>query len=216
MADAQLVWEKERLDLRAAPQDKNVSVDYKFKNSGEYPVSITQVRPSCGCTVAQSDKKNYLPREEGVIKVTFQFGERVGLQQKEILVSTDDANHPQTVLTLIVDIPKVLDIRPAFLFWQAGRQEPAKNIHIKVLQEFPIRISSVHSSDGRFVPKLKTVKEGQEYNIVVRVKDLKTPTNAVLKITALLPGGESKTYDVPAFIKPSKSESPAAVLPKGT
>ncbi len=39
------------------------SCEFKFKNTGQGPLKITNVKSTCGCTVAQLEKKEYAPGE---------------------------------------------------------------------------------------------------------------------------------------------------------
>ncbi len=207
IADAQLTWEKDRFDVKASADDTNASVDFKFKNSGTYPVTITRVHASCGCTTAKLDKMNYLPGEEGQIHVTFNFGSRTGHQEKKVTVSMEDATQPTTVLSLAVDIPKFLEITPGFLIWSVGQEGSSQTIHLKVLQNSITRITDVRSDNSQFIPTLETVKEGQNYNVSVKPTDVSAPTKATIAITALLPDKKLKVYSVYAMVRTPRSKT---------
>lgn len=47
-------WKAEEMDLGEIQQNKPVSVDFEFKNTGNAPVLITNVQASCGCTDRKS------------------------------------------------------------------------------------------------------------------------------------------------------------------
>lgn len=47
------------------------SISFEFKNNGNKPLIITNVVPSCGCSVAEFPKKAIMPGETGVIKGTY-------------------------------------------------------------------------------------------------------------------------------------------------
>lgn len=78
----------------AKPSESAVHVEYRFANKGDKPVTILSMEPSCGCTSAELEKKVYQPSERGIIKVTFDVGERQGWHQKTIKVKTDDPKTP--------------------------------------------------------------------------------------------------------------------------
>ena len=85
-ARGELLWESSVQEFERAPGDGSVEAHYGFKNIGSTPVTILRISSSCGCTVAQTDKKTYLPGESGQITARFSFGNRKGLQRKVIAV----------------------------------------------------------------------------------------------------------------------------------
>ena len=64
-------FDKETYDFGKIPQGKPVSVDFKFTNTGEEPIIITNVESTCGCTVPEYTKTPIKKGESGVIKVTY-------------------------------------------------------------------------------------------------------------------------------------------------
>ena len=85
----QLKWENPEQTVIAKPQDKVLVTKFRFTNVGTSPVKITDLRPSCGCTTAVLEKKEYAPGESGEIEAKFKFNGRVGHQEKWIVVTTD-------------------------------------------------------------------------------------------------------------------------------
>lgn len=51
--------------------DGMVSHDFKFKNTGDKPVTIKDVISGCGCTSAKWSKKEYAPGQSGVVRITY-------------------------------------------------------------------------------------------------------------------------------------------------
>ena len=77
-----LSWEDQRFETEAGVSDKQAISGFQFSNNGDYPITITSVKTSCGCTTAGLDKKTYQPGENGTITATFEFGQRIGLQRE--------------------------------------------------------------------------------------------------------------------------------------
>jgi hypothetical protein len=48
-----------------------VSCNFIFTNTGEAPLVIHQVIPSCGCTIPEYPKQPIMPGKDGIIKVTY-------------------------------------------------------------------------------------------------------------------------------------------------
>src|ERR1700737_3449713 len=92
---SELVWEQTQLELHPAVGDDTAIGHFKYQNKGGKPIAIKSVTTSCGCTAA-SAKQSAGPGEAGEVTATFKIGDRTGMQQKAITVTTDDAAHPST------------------------------------------------------------------------------------------------------------------------
>ena len=71
MAIGEFRFEKETHDFGSIPQNKAASYDFKFSNTGDAPIIITEVKPACGCSVAEFTRTPIKPGESGVITVTY-------------------------------------------------------------------------------------------------------------------------------------------------
>lgn len=68
---AEFKFEKETHDFGKIPQGKPVKHVFTFENVGTEPIIISDVKPSCGCSVAEYTKTPVKPGEKGTISVTF-------------------------------------------------------------------------------------------------------------------------------------------------
>jgi hypothetical protein len=73
-------------DFGTIAEGQKLEVAYRFLNSGEKPLIIARVQPSCGCTVAEQPEEPILPGKEGVIKASFNSEGRVGINHKKLYV----------------------------------------------------------------------------------------------------------------------------------
>lgn len=73
---------------------------FKVKNTGETPIQIQDIKPSCGCTVASWDQDPIPPGGEKAITVSFNTAGKIGKQRKSIVVLTSDGGPPHTFLLL--------------------------------------------------------------------------------------------------------------------
>ena len=71
LAIGEFSFEKETHDYGTIPQNKPASYDFKFTNAGDAPIIISEVKPSCGCSVAEFTKTPIKPGEGGTITVTY-------------------------------------------------------------------------------------------------------------------------------------------------
>ncbi|MBX2982837.1 MAG: DUF1573 domain-containing protein [Flavobacteriales bacterium] len=77
---------------------------YSFTNTGKTDLVITDVRGSCGCTVAKNwPRMPVAAGEQGAITVNFNSEGRPGVQHKTITVVAN-TTPPTTVLTLKGDV----------------------------------------------------------------------------------------------------------------
>jgi len=87
-------------------------VDFPFRvgNVGDEALTV-QVKPSCGCTVAEYDK-TIEPGKEGVIRAKLDTKGMKGLVRKSLTVLTNDPEHKSTTLWISVNVETPIDIFP--------------------------------------------------------------------------------------------------------
>jgi hypothetical protein len=74
-------------------EGEKVVYAFKFENSGKYPLLISFVRASCGCTVTDYPKGLIKPGEINSIEVRFNAEGKKGFQSKtvSVIANTDPA-----------------------------------------------------------------------------------------------------------------------------
>lgn len=90
-------------DLGKVQEGQVVEVAFRFKNTGNKNLVITDVTAVCGCTIPEKPSQPYTPGQEGVIRAKFNSESRVGLNTKEIYVSANTKPNPQ-MLTFKVEV----------------------------------------------------------------------------------------------------------------
>ncbi len=68
---AEFKFDKETHDFGKIAQNEPVSYEFSFTNVGTEPIIITEVKPSCGCSVAEFTKTPVKPGDTGKVKVTY-------------------------------------------------------------------------------------------------------------------------------------------------
>ena len=81
----QFKWEKTVYEFGEIAQAIPATAEYKFTNSGNEPIIITQVKKTCGCTVPTWPSSPIMPGEEATIKATYN-GKSPGSFTKTITV----------------------------------------------------------------------------------------------------------------------------------
>lgn len=90
-------WATTEHDFGTINENDVVTHTYKFKNTGESPLIIESVRPSCGCTAPNWTKTPIPVGGEGVIDVKFDSKGKPNAQNKTVTV-TANTWPKQTVL----------------------------------------------------------------------------------------------------------------------
>lgn len=71
------------------PEGPKVYYTFEFTNTGQAPLLLSRVEPSCGCTAADFSKEPIMPGKKGYIKTEFETDGRPGRFDKSITVYTN-------------------------------------------------------------------------------------------------------------------------------
>ena len=81
-------FESEVIDYGDIAANSDGNRTFKFKNTGKSPLIISNVKGSCGCTVATRPEEPIMPGETGEIKVKYATN-RIGRFSKNVTVSSN-------------------------------------------------------------------------------------------------------------------------------
>ncbi|MCS6790048.1 MAG: DUF1573 domain-containing protein [Bacteroidia bacterium] len=92
---ARIEFDKMEHDFGRIREGEKASYRFKVRNPGNVPLQITDVKPSCGCTVPSWTKEPIPPGGEGYVEVVFDSQGRVGEQMKTVTVmaNTEPPSH---------------------------------------------------------------------------------------------------------------------------
>ena len=93
-------------ELGTMTQGQTMEVSWRFKNTGDKPLIITNATASCGCTVAEKPEQPVAPGETGIIKAKFDSNGREGEQHKELYVTANTQGSTTHNLSFRVDVVK--------------------------------------------------------------------------------------------------------------
>jgi hypothetical protein len=111
-------------DAGGVAKGEKISHDFVIRNDGEAPLEISDVRPACGCTVAEFDKV-IAPGETGAVRAVLDTMTFDGPISKAITVFTNDPVNPKLQLSVKADVRPYLFIQPGYArFVQAQQSEP--------------------------------------------------------------------------------------------
>ncbi|MFY7965021.1 MAG: DUF1573 domain-containing protein [Chitinophagaceae bacterium] len=85
-------WLDTSLTFGTIKQGEKITLKFRCKNTGLKPLILTNVRPGCGCTIADYSKEAILPGKEGWVTANFDSKRFCGDVHKSLLVSTNTNN----------------------------------------------------------------------------------------------------------------------------
>ena len=99
-----LVWDAMEKTVTARPGDGAADFVFKATNTSAQPVTITEVQPSCGCTVVDLPRTPWVlaPGASGSLTATVEFNGKDGDLTKSLFV---DSSAGMQTLTMHIKIP---------------------------------------------------------------------------------------------------------------
>jgi len=103
---ANLVFAENEFDFGTLEEGEKVEHVFKFENTSTNPLTISNARGSCGCTVPEWPKEPIAPGESGEIRVKFDSKGKKGKQSKTVTITANTAP-ANTILTITSDVIKL-------------------------------------------------------------------------------------------------------------
>lgn len=180
-----LTWHTQKIDLTVNPGDNEAVGVFRFINSGDTPIAIDSVHSGCDCTTAEVAKRSYAAGEAGEIKTVFAIGDRVGIQEKLIYVTTNDAPAVPTVLKLRVNIPELLSYSSRLLFWCTAESLDEKSV--VVTSTGSRRIVTIEASPSvqtAAISRVENVVPETKYRLFIKPRSIEKPKNMTFDFVA--------------------------------
>lgn len=89
MAQGKFEFENTEHDFGTFEEGKAVEHSFKFKNTGNAPIIIQNVKASCGCTTPEWPRDPVKPGEEAVIKARYNSAGRPGNFHKTVTITSN-------------------------------------------------------------------------------------------------------------------------------
>lgn len=93
-------WIDSVKDFGIVPQGEKVKIVFHFLNSGNKPLYLADVKPSCGCTLADYTKSAVLPGKQGEVTAEYDsnHGQPNQMIHKTVVVTCNAKNKTSSVL----------------------------------------------------------------------------------------------------------------------
>jgi hypothetical protein len=98
-----ITWDKSTHDFGNMVQGEVVEHTFKFTNTGNEPLVITNVQVSCGCTTPKGWPRDpVMPGASAELTVAFNSAGKMGAQTKPVTIVSNSTNDAKIVFTAVV------------------------------------------------------------------------------------------------------------------
>lgn len=95
-------FNEEKHDFGKVPQGTPVTTVFTFTNIGVEPLILQEVKPTCGCTIADFTKTPVKKGETG--KITITYNAAVAGPFSKTIITTSNAKTPQKYLNIVGEV----------------------------------------------------------------------------------------------------------------
>jgi hypothetical protein len=196
---AGLEWESRRVSQIVLPSTASVTAEFRFKNTGNAPVTIVGVDTSCGCTTAELGKKVYEPGESGSISATMKLSGGTS-RSKMIYVQLQGVDERVT-LTIAAEVPAYLSFDRTWTMWWRDEEPGPKTLTATVGVDGPVNIVSIKADPGNsFTMRKDVVEPGRKYKLTITPADTSEQNTASFIITTDSPPESPAIYQIKAQV----------------
>lgn len=101
-------WIDSLVNFGTLTMGEKTKIKFRFKNTGDKPLVIADVRPGCGCTVADYTKEPVLPGAEGLVTAAFDTNRaHPGVVRKNMMVTANTKGQQHFELIFTGEIKEV-------------------------------------------------------------------------------------------------------------
>lgn len=169
---AKILWSTQVEEIDATSLQESVSARFDFRVDGKKPVKIISIDSGCSCTVARDALAEYAPGQQHSLTFDFTIGGRIGRQEREILLVTDESPQPQK-LTLIVNIEELAKLSTRLLVWKIGESGEEKSVDLIFSRPRHSQLDTPEVNTNDFAIRLETSPE-RPGHVRIHVKPLGT------------------------------------------
>jgi hypothetical protein len=208
-------------DVGTVPKGEKIVHDFVIQNQGDAPLQITEVRPACGCTVADFDK-TIAPGQSGKIHVVIDSSTFNGPVAKGVTVVTNDPEHPEFELTVRAKLEPFITVKPGYARYITVQHELKQGTIVqnlwaadgtdmdivKVDSPFPfIKVTYREAKPEERLPEAK----GKQWRVEMTLSNEEAPVGALADvITVYTTHPKQKMVQIPVsgFVRPIVAVTP--------
>ena len=192
MRGPSIICDEPNFDFGSVDSQAVIDHTFVFRNVGDTTLEITQVRPACGCTVAEITERNVPPGGESRITARLSMQGRTGHQSKSITIHSNDPEKPQYRVNMSGIGHQSVRVSPERLMLGqlSPGQEVTHAIDVTGLSDAPFNVLSVNPVSPDVTTTLDIVEAGKHYrvNITTKGSTQPGPLNTSIRILTDHPG----------------------------
>lgn len=196
---AELSWDSRAIETKAEAGAKTALQIYEIKNTGKKPIRFQRLEANCPCISLTTKEKILAPGQSSQIVAHFDIGDRIGRQRKHLTLYTDDSRDSVVSWVWTINIPEIIRLQPAFLYWELGSKPLPQKAEIElVMTEAKIKGWKLEGKGFQ-----AEVKEGKPGFLTIHVTP-ETSSTALLDrllIEVLLPDKTTRFYPLRLLVK---------------
>jgi hypothetical protein len=208
----QITFEKTTCDFGEVTASKKYTGQFKFTNTGNGLLNISDVRKCCGVVVTL-DKKELMPGESGTLKVEYNTGPHPGLIKRQLRVLSNDKANPKVTLTIKAEVVIRVDYEPQriqLLLNEVNAGCP--KITIRSVDKQPFSITSFQSTGEVITADVDSSVEAIEFVLEPKV-DPESPQKRPAGFVSIdLTHPELDRLDIPFTTKQRFQLTPTGVF----
>jgi hypothetical protein len=202
----------------SAWQGQLLKGDIRLTNVGQAPLEITDVRPSCGCTVATKPKSPLAPGESDTMTLSYDGAHRLGAAHQTVTLITNDPTQPSVAIRLAGEVKALFAIEPSdgLVFAKLLRSSlETRTVEITNQYTEKMFLKLKDGQDfGPFQIELREIEPGMRYSVTATTRpplkvDRYQPNVELLTGLELVPEIKVLVY---GFVQPPVDVRPAKLF----
>ncbi|MFC1792526.1 DUF1573 domain-containing protein [Planctomycetota bacterium] len=207
----EITFEKVLHDFGEVPPRKKQVGEFKFTNTGDDLLKITEVKKCCG-VVAKLDKEEIPPGESGVLKVEYRSGQRAGTMSKKLYVSSNDQINPMVALAIKAKIvPKVAYQPQRMKLLLKGENAGCPEIILTSLDNQPFSINGFKSTGNGISADIDSCVEATKFVLQPKVDLEKLQSRSSGSISINLTHPQCETVSIYYSVLPRFQSTPRSI-----
>lgn len=164
-----LVCDEPTYNFGEADNAGHVEHAFILRNAGDVTLQILNIRPACGCTVANISTKSIPPGGLAELSARLSLQGRTGPQHKSITVESNDPKQQYVTLYLEGTAIAELDVQPRQVTFGriSGDAAVTSVVEITARTTNAVKITRLNAGSTNLAARLETIEEGRHYRILV-------------------------------------------------
>ena len=164
-------FSEKAFDFGKIQSSSPVRHDFIVTNTGNAPLEITEVRPSCpGCTIALPWDHVIKPGKTGKIPIQFNPSNFSGPVSKSVMITCNDPLESGHTLQFSANVWRPVEVQPAYVYFMPVEGEETnetKVVRIINHLDAPLTLDPPQCSNPAFKMEIKPVAAGKEFELRV-------------------------------------------------